>query len=298
MNFYGPDVHEYPDFRAIKVGDKPLFDEAFRAYPPEISEFTFTNLYAWRDIYNFEISSLGSFLVLRSEHGPACRYFEPIGTGDIKAAVYRLLEKNDTSFIRITEKTALGFRGDEHIKIEPDRDNSDYLYKAHDLVLLAGRKYDGKRNLIRNFKASYNYEYTELSEANAKDCLEFEESWCTIRDCDNVESLDNERRAVKEIISNFGSFGLMGGSIKVDSRICAVAVSEGLNRSTMVMHILKANPGMAGLYQTMMHDFLSRNARPYEYINLEQDLGVDGLRKSKLSYHPASMINKYILYRV
>ena len=160
---------------------------------------------------------------------------------------------------------------------------------------MPGKKYDGKRNLIKKFKSTYDHEYIALNASNAESVLDFEDAWCSIKDCDNVTGLYNERDALREIVANFANFKLIGGAIKTEGMIRAVAIGERLNKDTLVMHILKADPNIAGLYQAIMNEFLSREGSAFKFVNLEQDLGVEGLRKSKLSYHPVEMINKYTI---
>jgi len=288
-------IQPYPSFRPIELSDKPLFDKAFSASPPEISEFTFTNLYAWREAYGITVSILDGILILRANKGAMPRFFNPIGSGDAKAAIERVSKETRGVFIRVPETTASLFDADGRFKVESDADNSDYVYGTRDLILLSGKKYDGKRNLIKKFKSTYTYDYASLDGSSAKGCLAFEEAWCSVKDCDSVEGLDNERRAIREMIAHFSDFALIGGAIKVNGRMCAVAIAERLNPKTLVMHAMKADPNMAGLYQAMLHEFLSRQGQSFEYVNLEQDLGVEGLRRSKLSYHPITMVKKYTL---
>ncbi len=285
----------YPEFRPIGISDKPMFDEALRNFPPRISEFTFTNLYAWRQIYKFGFSVLGGLIVLRSDATDSPRFFNPIGGGDIRSAISKILNDIGGSFIRLPDQTKALFDGDKSFSIAPDPDNADYLFKTADLVKLAGKKYDGKRNLIKKFRSEHNYEYITLNASNAEETFDFEDAWCSIKDCDSVEGLYNEREALREIIANFSNFKLMGGAIKFEGMIRAVAIGERLNSNTMVMHILKADPNITGLYQISMNEFLSAAASGFEFVNLEQDLGVEGLRKSKFSYHPAEMVKKYTL---
>ncbi len=75
----------------------------------------------------------------------------------------------------------------------------------------------------------------------------------------------------------------------------ALAIAEQLNLQTLVLHVLKADPNMPGLYQVMLNEFLARKGRPFTYVNMEQDLGVEGLRKAKLSYYPAFMVKKFTI---
>ena len=288
-------IPSYPSFRPLDVKDKPIFDEAFEAFPARISEFTFTNLFAWRYIYKFSVSELGGLIIIRSEEEAPPKFFNPIGKGDVRSAVSKIVGDTGGSFIRLPEETKALFSDGDGFEIKPDQDNSDYLFRTEDLVKLPGKKYDGKRNLIKKFKSGHDYEYIALGSSNAKTVLDFEDAWCSIKDCDNVKGLYSEREALREIVANFAGFKLTGGAIETEGMIRAVAIGERLNKDTLVMHILKADPNIAGLYQAMMNEFLSREGTAFEFVNLEQDLGVGGLRKSKISYHPVEIINKYTL---
>lgn len=287
------DIPRYPEFRDLILDDKTAFDAAFQKFPPRISEFTFTNLYSWRKAYRFKAALCGEFLIVRSDAGARPAFFEPIGEGDKKVMMLNILRDTGGNFMRVPEETARAFAEDPGVVVEEDTDNFDYVYATSDLVNLQGEKYDGKRNLIRQFSGRYRYEYARLDHATIGECLAFEERWCGSRDCDSVDGLRNERQAIREMSDNCLVFGLIAGGIRIDNEIVALAVAEPLNPRTLVMHVLKADPNITGLYQAIMRDFLKREAGAFEYVNLEQDLGVPGLRKSKLSYHPVSMIKKY-----
>lgn len=288
-------ISDYPAFAPLELSHKPLFDQAFVNQPPQISEFTFTNLYAWRQAYKTSVSLLNGLIVVRSDKEDIPAFFVPLGKEDIKKAIMRILIETKGVFIRVPEAAAELLKGEISIKIEPDRDNSDYLYKIADLSSFSGKKFDGKRNLIKKFQSRHQYEYISLDESNAGECLKFEEAWCSLKNCDRVEGLDNERRAINEMIANFSAFGLFGAAIKVENKICAVAIAQKLNPQALVMHILKADPNMPGLYQVILNEFLRAQAGSFEFVNLEQDLGIEGLRKSKLSYHPFKMVDKFKL---
>jgi len=288
-------IKAYPETSPIEFADLADFVKAFKQAPPVISEFTFTNLYAWRNVYKFSVSSLDGMLLVCSNKDDVKRFFSPIGKGDVRAAIEKVINDTGGTFIRLPEQHKRLFDGDSRFIIEPDRDNADYLYNSSDLTGLAGKKYDGKRNLIKKFKSENAYEYMRLDADCARLCLDFEKLWCSIRNCERVEGLSNERLAIREMIDNFSAFSLVGGAIKVKSAVCAIAIAERLNPDTLVVHVLKAVPGMPGLYQSIMQEFLSSEAVGLRYVNLEQDLGIGGLRKAKLSYHPCAMIDKYTL---
>ncbi|MEK6732428.1 MAG: phosphatidylglycerol lysyltransferase domain-containing protein [Candidatus Omnitrophota bacterium] len=288
-------IPSYPLFEPLKKEHKSLFDNAFENYPPEISEFTFTNLYSWRIAYDFQISMLGDLIILKASSGTRHRFLSPIGQGDIKQAIVKILDDSKGAFIRISESAKDLFSNDPGFIVDLDRNNSDYLYRTIDLISLQGRRYDGKRNLIKKFRGEYEYRFLEFNASNISRCLEFEEKWCSIKDCDSVEGLNNERNAIKEMVSNFSEFNLIAGAVEIKNAILALAIAERFNLNTLVMHVLKADPNMPGLYQVIMNEFLEKSSGAFEYVNLEQDLGIEGLRKSKKSYHPVKMINKYTI---
>ena len=288
-----PQIPGYPQFIAFDFEHKVFFDEAFQKYPPQISEFTFTNLFSWRRAYDYKVSLLDGLLILRLDVGEPVRFLQPIGEGELIGVIERILKDTKGVFIRASENIVGPLENNSRFKVEEDRNNSDYLYLCSDLINLSGRKYDGKRNQIKKFKSEYDYNYMDIKTSDAAQILEFEEAWCTIKDCDHVEGLNNEREVIRQIIAHFADFGLKAGIITVKGKIRAVAIAEALNTETLVMHILKADTAMAGLYQVMLNDFLRVHGKDFKYVNLEQDLGISGLRTSKQSYHPLRLIRKY-----
>lgn len=294
------EVAPFPKKRPLEPEDKAFFDDLFEKYPPRISEFTFTNLFAWRHAYQFSISNLGDFILVISSKERALSLFDPIGPpGKKKEIIERCFdlwqEDGKIKFVRIPEETAALFRGSGPFKAEEDRDNFDYVYLTQDLISLKGKDFDGKRNFIKRFKDACAFTYKPLTKDNIKECLFFEEEWCLAKDCQRTEGLKKEREAMGEMLDNFSSLGIKGGMIEVNGKVEAVSLGEALNPETFVVHIEKANGKFIGIYQTINQMFCSQEASKYKTINREQDLGVPGLRKAKESYHPSAMVKKYTL---
>jgi len=285
---------EFPKFEPFDKRMKPILDEYLLKYQPELSEYTFTNLFAWRKSKGLFVSAFRGFILLRGTEAGKDIFFEPIGSGDTKAAVLAVCPELG-SFQRVSERTVSSVSGDARYIVEADRDNMDYLYLVDDLAALKGKKYDGKRNFIKKFKARYAYEYVKLDEKNVRECLAFEEKWCLIKDCDHVEGLTKEREAVTEMIENFAWLGIIGGAIRMDGKVRAIAFGERLNKETIVLHVLKAEANIPGLYQTIANEFFIAEGGPFRYANFEQDLGIPGLREAKGSYHPVRLVPKYII---
>ena len=144
-------IPSYPLFEPLKKEHKLLFEEIFKNNPPEASEFTFTNLYSWRLAYGFEVSMFDSSVILKSKKG----FFIPLGKADPVSAIKRILKEQGGIFIRVPEAVKILFNNDSGVVVDLDRPNSDYLYRTADLISLQGRRYDGKRNLIKKFKGEY-----------------------------------------------------------------------------------------------------------------------------------------------
>ena len=125
--------------------------------------------------------------------------------------------------------------------------------------------------------------------------LGLQEDWCELRDCVEDPDLLHEDRAIYEAISHFKELGFRGGAISIDSKVEAFALGEPLNPDTAVIHIEKANPDIPGLYAAINQLFCAEEWSGVKYINREQDLGLENLRKAKESYYPDHMVEKYTL---
>jgi hypothetical protein len=181
----------------------------------------------------------------------------------------------------------------ERFVIEPDRDNWDYVYSVRDLAELAGDKYHQKRNHIAQFRSQYDFEYRPLTPDLVAGCEEVQDLWCDERHCDLSATLRAEARAVKEALRNLERLSAVGGCILIQGEVEAFTLGEALNDDTVTIHLEKANAAFHGLYQLINQQFLEHQWQDFAYVNRQQDLGIEGLRKAKLSYHPHHMVEKH-----
>ncbi len=294
-------VPEFPQFKDLSLEEKPLFDTLFNLFPPVISEFTFTNLFIWRYAYQLKISRFKNFLCLLSDRGEKSFFFPPIGEGDM-VECYRILlqylkgKGALPKIVRVPEVMVapMDWKGEGFVA-ELDRDQSDYLCLMEDLIKLEGRKYHRKRNHIKQFKEKYSHQYIPLTSEWISECLRLETEWCDLRQCEVIPGLLNESIAIKEAFTHFEELGLKGGAILINEKLEAFTLGEPLNRDTVVIHIEKANSAYEGLYSLINQAFLENEWSEYTYVNREQDLGEEGLRKAKESYFPHHMVNKYTI---
>ncbi len=294
-------IPQIPHFKDLSLEEKPLLDMAFIQFPPVISEFTFTNLFIWRHAYHLKISCFQNFICLLSDNGEKSFFFPPIGEGDMIKCyrmLFQFLEERGVSkkITRVPEIVwaQIDWKSEGFVA-EQDRDQSDYIYLTQDLIQLQGRKYHRKRNHIKQFKDKYSYQYIPLTSDWIPECLQLETGWCDLRHCEDTPGLANESIAIKEAFTHFETLGVKGGAILIDGKLEAFTLGESLNRETAVIHIEKANPTYEGLYPMINQAFLEHQWSDYTYVNREQDLGEEGLRKAKESYFPHHMAHKYIV---
>jgi len=286
------DLPEYPMAREISLRDKGALTELLARFQPQISEYTFTNLYALRGSKRCLLSSIkGEPLILR-EDGGVRHLMPPITMGITDALegirekgvlppIYGILEDDGEAL------AAMGF------KVTPDRDNWDYVYSVEELIELKGSKFRGKRQNIYKCISEHDCEYAKIDESNTGECLEFYERWCRMKSCHEDPGLKDEGEAIRVILENYEVLPLLGAIIYVDGSLEAFTIGEQLNRDTAVIHIEKANPNIKGLYQLINNWFCKNHLKEFKWVNREQDLGIPGLRRAKMDYNPHHFIEKY-----
>jgi hypothetical protein len=287
------------DFKSLGIEDKPVFDQFFREDAPQISEMTFTNLFMWRHHYRPKwLEKEGSLCIVFEPREGRLYGLPPVGKGDKRKALAFLCEEIG----RVSREIRICRAGEEFVTEHvdqsrytslPDRNNSDYVYLTRDLIDLSGNKYHRKKNHLNQFTKRYDFEYKPLDVNLVERVLGMQETWCQMRECVLNPELLAEDFAVREALGFFGELGYQGGAVLIDSRVEAFSLAEALNEDTAVIHIEKANPQIQGLYAAINQIFCKETWSGFTYINREQDMGVEGLRKAKESYYPHHMVNKY-----
>jgi len=224
----------------------------------------------------------------------------PLGEGDIEAVIRDLIawsNENGDGFkmLGVTEKIAgeLAFLGSA-FTVYP-AEVWDYLYNSEDLITLKGKKFHSKRNHINKFDSLYDYEYTALMPEHVPLCVELLGEWgATLNKSPLFGGVTSENRAVREALNNFEQIGMTGGCLFIDGKLGAFTLGQPLNSEVFVIHAGKALYEYEGIYSKINQCFAEKNCAGYKYINREEDMGVEGLRKSKMSYHPARLVNKSV----
>ncbi len=287
------------EFRTPQIEDKSHAEEILYKLNYRINENCFGDIFIWRNTYNTKIAFSNNYMFVKFVSGKTHYYLFPAGKGNLEEAVKLLYEdamQNGDKFymacVTPEMKTELDDIFPDKFDYEPTRNTFDYIYNSSDLITLSGRKFHSKRNHIARFEALGDWHYEEITRENIAACRKMSDQWCKINGCGTDSSLRAEHCAVEQAFSNYFELGLKGGMIVLDGRIVAFAMGQKLCGDTFIVHIEKAFSDVEGAYTIINREFASHNAEKFAYINREDDAGVEGLRKAKLSYHPAILLEK------
>lgn len=289
------------EFREIDILDKAKINSALKKSDFMGCEYSFANNMAWRRLSGSKIAFYKDFYLscsfLTDDSIPS--FIFPAGNGDYKEI---FLEMNKISDFMgkplriwgVTDKLIPLFEElfPGQYSIEFDRDSCDYIYNSSDLIKLNGKKYHAKRNHLAKFR-QLEYQFTPIAEKDFDDCILFSTETYNRKSNDNNHSFVAEQFAINTYFSYYNELNLKGGIIRIDNKIVAVSIGENLNSDTFCVHIEKADTLFNGIYVGINNCMATEYAVDCKYINREEDLGIDGLRKSKLSYYPAFLLNKY-----
>ena len=180
-------------------------------------------------------------------------------------------------------------------RYERDRDNFEYIYKTSDLIDLPGKSLRQKKNHVNAFRRDYvGYEYVDLGPEHKEECLAVADEW--LDEHQTTEDMAAERVGIERVFDNWEALGVKGGAIRIYGKIIAFSIGEYIHPKLAVIHFEKANPNVRGSFQIINQEFVSHAWADTEFINREEDMGIDGLRQAKESYHPDHFAEKYDVY--
>lgn len=292
------------EFRQITIDDKDKINAALQLSDYMGCEYSFANNLAWCRLADSRICFYKNFyIVCAFDTDDGIPTFTlPSGKGDYSelfAEMKKFIENMGfpLRLSGVTESSLELLDTLFHGKFtkELDRDGCDYIYRRSDLTELAGKKYHAKRNHLAKFNRLES-EFSVITEKDFDDCISFITAEYNSRsDSEIIHSAVAEQYAVNTYFNHYNELGLKGGIIKISGKIAAVTIGEKLNSNTFCVHIEKADRQYNGIYTGICNSFVKACTDGFEFINREEDLGIEGLRKSKLSYYPAFLLNKYIV---
>ena len=291
-------------FKTVTLCDKRWVDEIVFAENSPSADYNFGNIYIWDKRYRQLIARCGDRMLtkLRYEGRPA--FVFPIGSGPLRPAIETLrafaAERGYPLVIRgITPAHMLHLDAEYpgRFSYSPERDNWDYLYLAEKLATYSGKSLHGKKNHCNRFEAENDWEFRPLSHDLIPGCLDMLDVWNE----DNRERLDKsvayEHDAIIRAFAAYEWLGLEGGVLFANGKIVGFSLGEMCSADTFDVHFEKAQIDLNGAYPMVCRELtrmlLARHPQ-LRYMNREDDMGLEPLRQSKLSYKPIGMVEKYI----
>ncbi len=290
------------EFRHITLDDRESYEKLLKRSSERGCEYSFPNLYMWGRQTMAEVAGCTVFF---SQFNRRSVYPFPIGDGDLKTALDAVIHDAEIRGIpcRLTALTA----GDvdklrelygDRFRIHSDRDSHDYVYLTEALSELKGKKYHRKRGHYKRFIETYpDHNFEVISCENTAEAEALVEKWYAEREASDPDAdFCMERHAIKKAFREREELGLVGYALRVNGEICAVTFGSRTREDTVNVHFEKALTSVEGAYAAINQGFAEYVQKNYPgsiYLNREDDVGIEGLRRAKLSYYPHHMIPKW-----
>ena len=291
-------------FKTVTLCDKPWVDEIVFAENSPSADYNFGNIYIWDKRYRQLVARCGDRMLtkLRYEGQPA--FVFPIGSGPLRPAIETLREfaawRGYPLVLRgITPKHR------EQLEAEypggfvytAEENTWDYLYLAEKLSTYSGKSLHGKKNHCNRFEAENDWEFKPLTYDLIPGCLDMLDVWSE----ENSERLDKsvsyEHDAIVRAFAAYEWLGLEGGVLFAGGKIVGFSLGEMCSADTFDVHFEKAQINLNGAYPMVCRELtrmLMARHPELVYLNREDDMGLEPLRQSKLSYKPVGMVEKYL----
>ena len=289
------------DFQPLTLADRSRCEQYLLDGVERGCEYSFANLYLWGRQRCAEVCGQ---LVLFSQFNRRTVYPFPAGSADKKRALDAIIADSRERDIpcRITGLNQENIAYIQQVypgqfRFHCDRDSYDYVYDIHDLADLKGRKYQKKRNHFNRFRDAFPYYTVEpLSAQNISAVTEMAEAWYEDRLREDPQGdYHMERAALKKALTHCEALGMEGLVLRDGENILAFTLGSRLSDNTYDIHFEKARQDIDGAYTVINCEFARylRDRHPeLAFLNREDDLGLEGLRKAKLSYYPHHLVEK------
>ena len=289
------------DFKPITPADKAVYNSYLMDGTTRGCEYAFANLCMWGRQSG---TILHDHLVLFSQFNRRSVYPYPVGTGDKKMVLDAIIADARERGIpcRITGLNAHAIETLEKLypaqfRFHADRDSFDYVYEIDKLSSLTGKKYQAKRNHMNRFRDAYpDYKVEPLSEANLSEAMKMVEAWYEQKALENPDGdFHMEKVALSKAFHHYLEMDMEGLILLGNGKILALTLGSPISHDTFDVHFEKAFSEIQGAYAVINYEFARYIKEKYPhilYLDREEDMGLEGLRKSKLSYHPHHLVEK------
>lgn len=270
-----------PYFREITLADRPVLEEIRHKYPSELSDFTFSLLFCWRRLMNLRLFIGNDFFIVKGEDN----YFCPVGKSDEYIRYLQGLMRLNIGFTLRFCDTQYTKTIEEHLhnlEIELQEDDCDYMMENQILEKLEGSRLHNKRNDLSHY-------VSQTPEPQAE--LITKEKLSIVKEISDA-SKGADYPAESEAIKYFEKLGLRGVLVKRGDRYVSFAIASEMQSNIMQGHFSKTVDSDRGASLYVIRACSVTAMKKYEYTNMEDDMGIPGLRRFKQSLH-AKIVPSY-----
>lgn len=289
------------EFKSISASDFERYNKYRSQDSTNASEGVFMTMFIWNNYYNLELAENGEFLFIRFNiKGKAPSYFFPIGEGNLERAFDELSQyaqgKGEKLCLRLVSAEnaeKLKKLNVKRFSFIESRDSFDYVYLTEKMITLSGKKLHSKRNHLNYFMDNYDFQYISVTDPLLlKECADKARAWVGAK-TKNVNPF--ELGAMEKYFEHYFEFNQKGAVIKINGKIAAMSFGERLNEDTALIQIELADENYRGAYQAINKLFCENEWQDCKYVNREEDMGIEGLRRAKESYQPQFLVKKFFI---
>jgi uncharacterized protein len=284
-------------FEPIRLDRRDNYLDRLRKCHPRASDYSFVNIWGWGEEYGLTWAWDDDLVWFRQTR-PEEVFWAPVGDWEAIDwnGCFKRYFKEPATFIRVPERLSRIWAESTgpRLRVEEARGHWDYIYDIPELIELKGKRFHKKKNLFNQFTRKYDFVYRPFDPEIIRMALGMQKDWCAWRDCESSETLLAENRAISRVMTEWNRMeGIVGGALLVGDSLIAYTVAERLTEDTLVIHFEKGSLEYKGVYQAINQMFLADTGKSLKWVNREQDLDDEGLRKAKLSYQPVDFVKKY-----
>lgn len=287
-----------PEIKRITIKDKDIFKKYYNNIDASI--YNFTNLFMWSGEDSIVYFEEDGFIVPVFQFGktPPTVLF-PVGEGDFRLCVLKVCDYLSSRgvnpvFSQLTNDMMAKMK--EYFPTEfefvPNRNAADYVYEVEKMITHSGKKLHSKKNHLNYFLKNYNFEYRTLSENDMDECKALFDMWQAQKE-EDLKLIAESKEATYKVLDNFKELGVKGGGIWLDDKLIAFSIGEQITENMALIHLEVADSSYRGAFNAINQKFCENEWKDLKYVNREEDMGIEGLRKAKTAYNPVFLIDRY-----
>lgn len=296
-------IPAFPQFKKIDSNDRSMVESCVNQFPP-YSDFNFTSLWAW-DTRNERMVSLlnGNLVVKFTDYGTGEPFFSFLGTNNVDDTAAKIIDHAKISgvspILRLVPAISAEGIVSSALKIEEDRDNFDYIYSTTLLSELQGSSFKDLRRSVNKF--ARDYPKSEVRIVHLQDKGVEENIWSVLRLWNTNKiiqgkgfEIEHEKSAMLRLFESSDTNNFIVTTVMEEGRTFAFSIEELLPNQYCMGHFWKADIGRPGIYNFLLQAIAQYlRTQNVDWWNFEQDLGIEGLRRSKMSFSPVTFLKKY-----